>query len=188
MEYIIYDGELAKLTQYRGYYATKSGKIISVKARGKQGLLDYTQPRELKYKVDKDGYLEVCLSNMNGCHRTKIYKRVHRLVWETYNGPILNDLTIDHINRKVDDNNLNNLRLLTREENTKIAAIGRIPWQKGKPHPRRNIFKLYIGGKFVGEFDKKTLIKEHGLTRYDVDFHEKQTTNKEQLNIRLEKV
>ena len=188
MNDILFEGEVAKKTVIDGYYATMSGKIISVKVLGRNGLLNYFEPRELKYKTDKDGYLEVCLSTIIDGKHKRLYRRVHRLVWETFNGVIQNNLTIDHINRIKTDNNLSNLRLLTREENTSIAKKGTVPWQKGKPFKHRNIYRLYQNDVLVGEFDKKELISTFELSRYDVERFNKPTINKINKNIKLEKV
>lgn len=65
-EYIQFCGELAKRTEYDGYYATQSGKIISVKVKSGRGKIDLSNPREHCYKIDKDGYLECCFSMFDG--------------------------------------------------------------------------------------------------------------------------
>lgn len=57
---------------------------------------------------------------------------VHRLVYSSFNGPIAADMTVDHINGIRTDNRLENLQLLTREENTRKANKGKPPWNKGK--------------------------------------------------------
>lgn len=43
---------------------------------------------------------------------------VHRLVWEAFNGPIPKGMQVNHINEKKDQNNLENLSLMTAKENT----------------------------------------------------------------------
>ena len=119
---LLFNNEIAKETKYKGYFATKSGKILTAKVKGGQGKIDYDKLREHCYKIDKDGYCEVLLSENN----IRKYMRVHRLVWETFNGEIIDDLTIDHIDKNVSNNCLSNLRLLTRDENTRIANQGKI--------------------------------------------------------------
>ena len=47
---------------------------------------------------------------------------VHRFVWECFNGAILCDKVIDHINNNTEDNRLCNLQLVTQQENCKKSA------------------------------------------------------------------
>ena len=188
MEVILFENEIAKPVFAQGYYATKSGKILSAKVRGGQGRIDTNRMFEMKYKTDKDGYLEVCLSHMESGKQKRVYKRVHRLVWEAFNGEIVDELTIDHINSIMSDNRLENLQLLTREDNTSKARKGKTTWQKGKKHSSRNMYRLYINDTMVGCYDKKDLKSEFGMSQYDVDNHELDTSFKRQNNIKLEKV
>jgi len=43
----------------------------------------------------------------------------HRVIWEMHNGPIPDDLMIDHINGDSSDNRLPNLRLVTKRVNAR---------------------------------------------------------------------
>lgn len=187
MNEILFNGQVAKVTQYEGYYATQDGKIISVRCKGKRAI-DYENPRELKSRQDKDGYLEVCLSISENGKQKRIYRRVHRLVWEAFNGVILDELTIDHINSIPYDNRLENLQLLTREENTSKARKGKVTWQKGKKHSARCVYKTFVNDEYVGNFDRKELIEKFNLTKRDVEQYSKPTKRKIQNNIRLEKM
>ncbi len=178
---------MAYKTEYDGYYATKSGKIITIKVKGGQGRLNYNNPREHCYKLDKDGYKEYLLSH-NG---KRYYKRGHRLIWETFNGNIENNLTIDHINMNRSDNRLENLRLLTREMNTSIARKGKITWQKYKKHKRRNIFEVIDKNNNVYLLDKKEIIEKFNLNNYDIEnfiYHNKMTKKLTNLKITLKRV
>lgn len=56
------------------------------------------------------GYLRVAL-------RRRFYF-VHRIVWMAFRGRIPDGLDIDHINGRRDDNRLENLRIVTRRENS----------------------------------------------------------------------
>lgn len=60
---------------------------------------------------DRKGYLHV---QING----KMYL-VHRLVAETFIGPIPNGYEIDHLNRLPQDNRCENLRIVTRSQNNR---------------------------------------------------------------------
>lgn len=60
------------------------------------------------------GYLQVGLSKGG---KRKHFK-VHRLVWEAFNGPIPEGYECNHINEDKTDNRLENLNLMTPKENT----------------------------------------------------------------------
>ena len=92
--------------------------------KGYEGLYevsDYGAVRSLKYgKVkylrnakQRDGYERIDLCRDG---KPKQY-RIHRLVWEAFNGPIPDGYEIDHINTIRDDNQLSNLRVVTHKEN-----------------------------------------------------------------------
>ena len=56
------------------------------------------------------------------CRASKYTKRgVHRVVWEAFNGPILDRLEINHKNLIRTDNRLDNLELLTHQQNIQHA-------------------------------------------------------------------
>lgn len=151
LDWILYNGHMCKKTKFKGYYVSEYGEVITVKVKGGQGSLDYNNPREHNYKIDKDGYLEVCLSTINeyGKH-VRIYRRVHRLVWETFFGDIPLDLTIDHIDNNKQNNCLSNLRLLTRSTNARIAHIN-------KPSKKKYMYALFQNNTFCGVFSRNDL-------------------------------
>lgn len=171
MEEIIFENEIAYKTKYDGYYVAKSGKVITTKVKGGQGRINIFQPREHCYKVDKDGYLEVCLSFIENNRHIRKYYRVHRLVYETLMGDIPQELTIDHIDANPQNNSIENLQILTRENNTRKAL-------KNKKSPKRFMYQLYKNNIYVGTFDRKELGKNIGLK--GKDFYQ-DTNNKKQL-------
>ena len=87
---------------YKGYVVHSDGRIE--KKSGKGFINQYQS---------KDGYW---LFKPNG-----VSKKAHRFVWEAFNGKIPDDMTIDHIDGDKCNNDLRNLRLMTREDNTSIA-------------------------------------------------------------------
>ena len=109
---------------------------------------------------NKDGYL---------CTNTKIgFNAVHRIIYETFVGPIPDGYEIDHINAIRDDNRLENLRCVTHKQNCnnpitlkkkgeamKIVLIGN----------KRAVGNTNTKGKARSEFGMK--FKEHyGITKY----------------------
>lgn len=59
-------------------------------------------------------------------------KLVHRLVWETANGPIPDGCDIDHINGVRTDNRLVNLRCATRSQNMQNQHRARVDSRSGQ--------------------------------------------------------
>ena len=178
-----YKDEKAYKTKYYGYYVTKTGKIISIKIKGGQGRMDYTLARELAYKEDRDGYLTVCLSNMENGKQKRRYITVHKIVFETFKGDIPNDLTIDHIDNNCKNNNINNLQLLTREEN----AVKRT---KDWVEDRMFKYETYINGEYKGIYNYKELNENFGIKRFEINRYRSNnpTMNFKNNNIILRKV
>ena len=56
--------------------------------------------------------------------KKKMYN-VHRLIWIYHNGNIDENLYIDHINRKRNDNRIENLRLMTFKEHARMHMLER---------------------------------------------------------------
>jgi len=94
--------------------------------------------------LDTYGYGQI---KING----KLYK-THRLIYMYHNGEITDNLHIDHIDRDKSNNNIENLRLVTRQENQ---------WNRGDKgycfHKRDNKFQasIKLNGKRIhlGYFD-----------------------------------
>jgi len=87
-------------------------------------------------------------SDRNGYKRFQ-YKdhvySIHRLVYETFNGPIPDGMKIDHIDGDRSNNALSNLRLVTQSDNMKAAMenghSGQIP-----------VLQFDRQGNFIQEF------------------------------------
>lgn len=110
-------GENMRELKYKNYFADREGNIYSLLKVGGQGSFLET-PRKLSPKTDKDGYQEVCITH-EGKHK---YRRVHRLVYEAFKGDIPKGLTIDHIDNDPANNHIDNLQVLTREDNARKAT------------------------------------------------------------------
>lgn len=64
---------------------------------------------------DGKGYLQI---NIN-----KKKKQVHRVIYEKFNGEIPDGMQVDHINNVRDDNRIENLQLLTHQQNIQKQLI-----------------------------------------------------------------
>lgn len=110
-------------------YAFEDGRILN----GRTG-------RFLTPRKGTDGYLCVTLTDAEKPGKKATYK-VHRLVYEAFNGKIPEGKQIDHINRNREDNRVENLRAVTPRENIHNSAV----YGKG----RRGVYYNKQRGKWI---------------------------------------
>ena len=67
----------------------------------------------LKPNTHEKGYYEIHLCKNS---KKKIFK-LHRLIYEVYYGTILDKMQVDHIDNDKQNNNIENLRLVTNQQN-----------------------------------------------------------------------
>jgi len=73
--------------------------------------------------LKKEGYIQVKLED-------KI-SYAHRIIWEMFNGEIPKNMEVDHINDDRADNRIENLQLLTRNQNSlRISSSKGYYWHK----------------------------------------------------------
>lgn len=108
----------------------------------------------------------------------KIY--VHRLVWQLYNGPIPEGMMIDHIDGDNGNNRIENLRLVTAQENVrntrrhKHNSSGAMGVSFYKPYKK---WKAYINinrkQQHLGYFDDvKDAVRARRLAEKEFGFHD----------------
>lgn len=119
------------------YEVNKDGRI-RMKATNvfNRGRLYFRKPKMLKQYEDKDGYKFVVLfpsmkRNKEG-KREKVKKYVHRVVMEAFVGPCPDEQTVDHINRKRNDNRLVNLRYADIQTQANNRDLSRISGENSK--------------------------------------------------------
>lgn len=99
--------------EYEGLYqASDLGRIRS---------LNYNRTGEvriLKPQKESCGYLQVGLSKEG----ERNFYMVHRLIYEAFKGRIPEGFEINHIDENKENNNLNNLNLMTRTENNNYGT------------------------------------------------------------------
>lgn len=112
----------------------------------------------LFWKKSRSGVSDItkpagCLDSASGYTKITVNGRqygAHVLIWMLFNGPIPDGLQIDHINRKENDNRIENLRLVTVSENARNRNISKnnssgyngvhyCPTRQGKPRWRAQI-------------------------------------------------
>lgn len=93
-----------------------------------------------KLGTDRGGYKRVYLKNG--------YIYAHRIVWETFNGEISNDLEVDHINSVRDDNRLTNLRIVTHKDNCNTKHF-----IKSNSESHRGLTWSNFGDKYKAKFN-----------------------------------
>lgn len=99
-----------QLEEFPDYDFGSHGTIISYKTKN---------PRKIIPKIDKNGYHEVGLRDYTNKRK---YRKAHRLILLAHNH-IENseNMQVNHINGKPDDNRLSNLEWCTSKENMKHA-------------------------------------------------------------------
>lgn len=101
-----------------------------------------------------NGYIDITIS---GQHHL-----AHRLIWIYHNGYLSEEMYIDHINRKPDDNRIENLRLSDVPLNSSNKRVSRndkwkhLPagvYQNNGPGQRKESFHSKFRKKYLGTFD-----------------------------------
>lgn len=100
--------EYGKVAQFRNspYYATEDGKILNLEKK-----IELNPSRTGKYY------------RINAAYGLNKKFLVHRMVWEAFNGPIPENVDIDHIDGDQSNNSLNNLQILSHSENLKKRNV-----------------------------------------------------------------
>lgn len=119
----------------------------------------YSSPRNTTkggyniWSVTKQGYLEVSM-----CKNGKIFKKtIHRLVYETFVGPISEGYVVHHKNHNKLDNRVENLELLTREEHNIIHSNAKTIKQYTKT------MEYIAEYKTAADAERKTGVKKQNI-------------------------
>lgn len=133
---------------YKGYFISDQGNLKNIGRYGKDGR--YLKPKTITPSKDKDGYLIVHISNLQGSKKLKL----HRLVCAAFHGE--SDLVVDHIDGDKANNVATNLQWLTAQENThkSCAKKGKVVDPEGKVH--------YVNG--IAKFCRENNLDRSGLT------------------------
>jgi hypothetical protein len=142
-----------KKTSVDGYLVSNTGLVWSEKTK-----------RILKFGINKPGYKYV---NLRIADKTKNYS-ISRLVFEAFIGLVNNGNIIDHINSNKLDNRLENLRILSRKDNS-IASRDKM--RNDKKHGFKLSEEIVAEIKWLllnSNFTQKEIAIKYGLTQSTV--------------------
>ena len=155
---LLNDEEWKPIPNFENYRINKDGVVVN-----KFG-------KELKPgKIPSSGYLHVSLSNkeIKGKHYY-----IHQLMWITFMGEIPEGMNVCHKDDNAENNNLENLCLLTHKENlNKPKTIERFK-RSQQLYPRtRNgrkkkvVYQFDLDGNFIKEWESVKATDEGGFSR-----------------------
>ena len=155
-------------------------------------LLVYQNGMILRYSENRNGHLLKGWQEFKGCFNNKGYKtgRVndtkylfHRIIGFAYLNLDINNKKqfIDHIDRNRANNNLNNLRIVSRQENGWNREVKGYSWHK--QHQKYNV-RIGINGKTlnIGLFDTEENAHEAYLNA-KAKYHVIQSSNNSNDNV-----
>lgn len=126
----------------------RDGQLVATCTSGRRKAGD-----QIGYRCRTSGYVRY------RCAGSNYY--VHRLIWELLHGPLPDGMQIDHINGIRHDNRIENLRVVTRQDNLKNAKlrVNNISGTPGITELKCGRFRARIGNAkrtiYLGEFRTK---------------------------------
>ncbi len=107
------DIEFYPIKNFKGYFISKCGKVLSTRPKNGRGECDMKHLREINPCINNHGYKTIHLFNGK-----KMVKSIHTILGDTFLKDSKNEnVEIDHIDRNRLNNNLNNLRFVSKSDN-----------------------------------------------------------------------
>ena len=131
-----------EIVGFEKYLIYEDGRVWSGKGKG----------MFMKHRVDRYGYLQVCLWK----DRKVKCMRVHRLIALHYIPNPENKPEVDHFDNNRQNNNISNLRWVSRSENNRNRkTYGAIPFKGVYKKGNRFVAMISINGKkkHIGYYD-----------------------------------
>lgn len=139
------------LRQFRNtcYWLTPYGDVYSTH-NGKYRLLN---------KENNKGYERVTIY----ISKKQRHFQIHRMMVESWLGIDLTDLTVDHIDFNPLNNNIKNLQVLTRSENSKRKKVGF--FGVNNPKSKTKDADLLLFSQLIGKLKRKEIRELTGITK-----------------------
>lgn len=146
------------IENYPNYQVSNYGNVKSKERITNVGIKNQKQcvrkERLLKQQKDHNGYLYVRLYNENGWK----YFKIHILVAKTFIPNLLNEPTVDHIDRNKDNNKIDNLRWASHivqannKDKTKIIENMKIVGKKPYKNRSEKVKQYDLENNFIKEW------------------------------------
>lgn len=156
---------------YEGLYEASSfGRIYSIPRLDSMGRVQggLFLSQVISGERSGQGYFTVAL-HKNGSGKLR---QVHRIVADSFIGPIPNGMQVDHIDNNAKNNNISNLHLVTPKENSRrareIYKVGKPPpIFKGESHPsakltNESVILIFKSDRAYGK--QRQLARMYGVT------------------------
>jgi hypothetical protein len=119
--------------------------------------------REMKQRIDRDGYVTVRLTRGG----RQSWKRINRLVCEAWRGPAPDGAHAAHVNGDLRDNSPGNLKWKSpRANNADKIAHG--THQAGEQHPRVKLTAAEVDAIRASGLSSRTLAREYGVNQSQI--------------------
>ncbi len=97
------------------YWISNEGIVYSTKISPRYN--PKGEMRILRPRTHPSGYLYIGCFKGKGPNKVRLWRRVHRVVAQTFIGKIPKGKEINHLDGDKHNNNINNLEIVTRQEN-----------------------------------------------------------------------
>ena len=97
------------------YYVSNLGIVYSTKVSPRYN--PKGEMRILRPRTHPSGYMYIGCFKGKGPNKVRLWRRVHRVVAQTFIGKIPKGMEINHLDGDKHNNNVNNLEIVTRQQN-----------------------------------------------------------------------
>lgn len=170
MENLNYENEIWRdIPEYEGLYQVSNlGRVKSLERfrKGKNNSSTSVKEKIKKSVISRNGYCRVILwkESIGKWHY------VHRLVYLAFNGPIPENMQVNHINEIKTDNRLENLNLMTPKENTNFGTgIERRVKKQINGKKSKTVLKFDLNNNLVKEYPSiRQVERETGFANQNI--------------------
>lgn len=125
----IFDNNWKRYPEFPCYFVNKDGRVVNEKTR------------KILIPSERNGYLRLNFYFNKNSHK----RSLHKVLYETFIGPIPENMLIDHIDGNRANNSLTNLRLVSQSNNMKSAM-------ENGHNGQIQVLQFDKQGKFIQEF------------------------------------